>query len=326
VKLARLYVRMLRYRVATMLWMFMLLAAAYREGLQAGSWSYVWSTVALASSYVAATAVNDVADREIDRVNHPRDSGRPLITGEATEAELVRLHAVAAALAVAAAVPLGGEGLLVVAASLAIARAYSLPPLNLSHRMLAAPLVLGVAYVLVPYAHGLIGAGARPSRGDFPFAAALFGLFVARIVLKDFRDRDGDALFGKQTLLLRAGKEVTCAVSVAALVAGDALLIAALRPPAAVALVLQLFVAAAVWMLLRLRRSDDRRAEQVAIGIGARVGNGLLLTTLAWLMLDARGAPFDRQLGLVAVIAAAFAIAFVALASRPGDAVIGYKG
>jgi 4-hydroxybenzoate polyprenyltransferase len=172
----------------------------------------------------------------------------------------------------------------------------------------------------------VLGGGVQPSRRDIPFAAALLALFVARIVLKDFRDRDGDALFGKQTLLLRAGKAVTCAVSLAALLAGDLALVVALRPPLAVALLLQLFVAAAVWMLLRLRRADDRRDEQVAIGIGARVGNGLLVTTLAWLMLDARGAPFDRQLGLVAVLAGAFALAFGALASRPGDVVIGYKG
>jgi len=270
--------------------------------------------------------VNDVADREIDRVNHPRDSGRPLVTGEATEAELLRLHVVAAALALAAAVPLGPQGVVVVVVSLAVGRAYSLPPLTLSHRTLIAPLVVGFAYVLVPYAHGLIGTGARPSRSDVPFAAALLALFTARIVLKDFRDRDGDALFGKPTLLLQAGKTVTCAVSLAALVIGDVVLILALRPPAAVALVLQLFVAAAASMLLRLRRLADRREEQVAIGIGARVGNGLLVTTLAWLMLDARGAPFDRQLGLVAVLAGAFAIAFAALAARPGDAVIGYKG
>ena len=69
--------RMLRYRVAAMVWMFMLLGAAFPDGLPDFSLAYVWATLALASSYVAATSVNDIADADIDRVNHPRDSGRP---------------------------------------------------------------------------------------------------------------------------------------------------------------------------------------------------------------------------------------------------------
>jgi len=317
---------MLRYRVASMLWMFMLLAAAYREGLHSVSLDYAWSTVALASTYVAATALNDVADRDIDRINHPRDSGRPLVTGDATEAELLTLHRRAAALALLAAVPLGLAGLAVVAISLAIARAYSVPPLTLSHRTLFAPLALAIAYVLVPYAHGLIGAGAPPSQQDVPFAGALLALFLSRIVLKDFRDRDGDALYGKSTLLLRAGKTTTCAVSLSALVVGDVALLATLRPSGGAIFLLQLLVAGAAWMVVRLWLVADRREEQVAIGTGARAGNGLLVSTLAWLLLDARGAPAEHELVVLGAIAFAFALGFVVLAARPHEAVIGYKG
>jgi chlorophyll synthase len=326
VRQLHLFVRMLRYRVALMLWMFLLLAAAYRDGLAGGSWPLACSAFALASTYVAATAVNDVADREIDLVNHPRDPGRPLVTGEATVNDLLRLHQVAAVLALLASVPLGPVGLGVVALSLVIAWVYSLPPFALSHRTLLAPLALAVAYVLVPYTHGLIGVGVGPTAADARFAAALFALFVARIVLKDFRDRDGDARYGKPTLLLRAGKGVTCVVSLGALGLGDAALVTALRPPAAIAFVLQLFVAGAVWMVVRLWRADDRRDEQVAIGTGARAGNGLLAAALAWLVLDARGAPLEHELALVAAIAGAFAIAFATVAIRPQDAIIGYKG
>jgi 4-hydroxybenzoate polyprenyltransferase len=321
-----LYVRMLRYRVATMLWMFMLLAAAYREGLRTPSWDYLWSTIALASCYVAATAINDVADRDIDRVNHPLDAGRPLVSGDASERDLLRLHVVAAGLALLAAVPLGWPGIGVVLLSLAVAVAYSLPPLTLSHRTLLAPLVLAVAYVLVPYAHGLLGADVWFTAKDIPFAAALFALFLARIVLKDFRDRDGDARYGKPTLLLRAGKTVTCLTSLVALGAGNILLLLAVRPPAPVAAVLELFFCAVAWMLLVLHRSTDRRDEQVAIGIGARMANGLLITTLATLLLDARGAAVEEQLGLVLALAVVFGSSFLTLVARPQDAVLGYKG
>jgi 4-hydroxybenzoate polyprenyltransferase len=323
---AWLAVRMLRYRVALMLWLFMLLGAAFEDGLPSFSWGYVWATIALASSYVAATCLNDVADRDIDLVNHPRDQGRPLITGDATVQDLSRLHRIAALLAVAAAVPLGWKGLGVVVVSLGIGHAYSLPPVRVSFRTYLAPLVLAVACVFVPSAFGVLAAGRRVTVADAAFAAALFALFVARINLKDFRDRAGDALFGKPTLLLRFGKAATCTVSLFALVVGDILLLAAVRPAPAVGVLLELFVAAVGWMLLVLWRSELPRAEQVAIGIGARMGNGLLVVVLAWLVLSGAGATALEAFGLSAALAALFGLGFAALVRSPGEAVIGYKG
>jgi len=107
-KLPRLYVVMLRYRIAAMVAMFMLLGAA-REGRIELGLRYVWASLALASSYVAATALNDLADEQIDKVNHPRDAGRPLVEGTATRRELLALHVLASMLAVVAALPLGGR-------------------------------------------------------------------------------------------------------------------------------------------------------------------------------------------------------------------------
>ena len=320
---AALYGRMLRYRVAAMVWMFMLLAAARAEGLTRFSWDYVWATIALASSYVTATAVNDIADEQIDLVNHPRDNGRPLISGDASPRDLYRLHAVAAGLALASAVAIGRAAVAVIACSLAIAWAYSLPPLRFSYRTYLAPLVLGIAYVGVPYELGTLAAGGHV---DFTFAAALFALFVARINLKDFRDRRGDALYGRPTLLLRFGKDVTCLVSLLALIVGNALLLAALEPPVAVAATLQLYVLAIASMLLSLREAPQGRLEQVAIGLGARMGNGLLIAVLAWLILQGRGAGLADQVVLQLALLGAFGVGFVTLARRPDDVVLGYKG
>jgi 4-hydroxybenzoate polyprenyltransferase len=323
---ARLALRMLRYRVALMLWLFMLLGAAFETGLSSFSWGYVWATLALASSYVAATCLNDVADREIDLINHPKDDGRPLVTGTATVRDLVVLHRIAALLTVGVALPLGWQGLVLTAVSLSIGHAYSLPPVRLSYRTYLAPLVLAVAYVLVPYAFGIIAAGRKPASGDAVFAAALFALFVARITLKDFRDRAGDALFGKPTFLLRFGKPATCTVSLLAVVVGNILLLAAVRPAPAVAVLLELFVAAVGWMLLVLWHSELPRAEQVAIGIGARMGNGLLVVVLSWLVLTGAGATAQEAVGFSAALAVLFGLGFAALVRRPGEAVIGYKG
>jgi 4-hydroxybenzoate polyprenyltransferase len=221
---------------------------------------------------------------------------------------------------------LGAAGLLLVALSLLVSWAYSLRPLRLSYRTYLAHAALGVAYVAIPYGLGLAVVRSAPRPADALLAGALFALFVARIVLKDFRDRAGDARFGKPTFLLRYGKRATCAVSLAALATGNALLLVSLRPPAPPAAALELFVAAIVAMLVTLARVEQGRAEQVAIGIGARMGNGLLITVLAWLALDAHGAVAAERTLVVATLAAVFGLGFATLVSRPEQAVIGYKG
>jgi 4-hydroxybenzoate polyprenyltransferase len=319
----RLYVTMLRFRVAAMVWLFMLLGAAFHDGLGGPPWRYGLAALVLGSCYVAATALNDIADAPLDRVNHPGGSGRPLVSGDASPGQLYRLALAAGVVASVAAVPLGTVGVVLVAVSLAIAHGYSLPPLRFSYRTYLAPLVLGIGYVVVPYLLGVSVAGSSPRSGDLAFAAGLYALFLARIVLKDFRDREGDALYGRPTLLLRFGKEVTCSVSGLALVAGVVALTASLP---ALAPVLVGLAAAIGWMLLTLRRASEGRDEQVAIGIGARMGNGLLTCVLAWFVLESAGAPTSEQLFVTLVLAGLFAASFASLVRRPDVVVIGYKG
>lgn len=327
IRLAGLYWRMLRLRVAAMLWLFLLLGAAVQDGLLHGfSWAYVWVSISLASSYVAATSLNDIADRDIDRVNHPRDSGRPLVTGEASERDLHVLHASAGALALAAGAAASTAALALAALSLAISVAYSMPPLRLSYRTYLVAPALGVAYVLIPFSLGLVASGASPRGSDAVLCAGLLSLFVARINLKDFRDRVGDARYGKPTVLLRFGKDLTCLVSLVALGLGELLLLGALRPGLVLAVALQMFVAAVASMLYVLWRTEDSRGEQVAIGIGARMGNGLLIVLLGWLVLTGHGASGQEQVAFVLAVTALFGISFHALATRPEQAVIGYKG
>jgi 4-hydroxybenzoate polyprenyltransferase len=322
-KLPRLYLVMLRYRVAAMVALFMLLGAA-REGQLEPGLRHLLAALALASSYVSATALNDLADEEIDRVNHPRDAGRPLVEGWARRHELYVLHVVAAVLALAVAVPLGWPAVGLIATALAVSQAYSAWPVRLSYRLAGAPIALGVAYVVVPYALGLIAAQGTLRHAASTFTCGLFLLFVARIVLKDFRDRAGDALYGKPTILLRFGKATTCALSAVALTAADVVLASAVG--LSLAVLLQPFVAAIAWMLWRLWRAADGLTEQVAIGIGARVGNGLLLTMLAWLVVrESAGSAVEAFAG-AATVAAAFFLSFASLATRSHEVVIGYKG
>lgn len=325
-RLAALSLEMLRYRVAVMLWMFMLLGAAYHGITRLPPVDLLALSIALAASYVAATTVNDIADAEIDKVNHPRGRGRPLVAGTATPRDLWVLNAVAAAVALGAGAVVGPRGLLVVAVSLVIGYVYSLEPFLLSYRPYTATPVLAVAYVLAPYAHGLALADVLPGRRDALFAGALFALFMARIVLKDFRDLPGDRMFGRRTFLIRHGKPATCLVSVLALAVGTTLLLLALPLSPLLDAVVLLYVAAVAFQLHRLSRTSDPHREQVAIGLAARMGNGLLVTVLAWLLLDAQGAGPQESALLAALLLAVYGGSFLLLARRPDQVLIGYKG
>ncbi|MBA2331536.1 MAG: UbiA family prenyltransferase, partial [Actinobacteria bacterium] len=132
--LPALSLRLLRFRVAAMVWTFMLLGAAWPDGLPAFSADLLFAACALAASYVAATSVNDIADVDVDRINHPGDRARPLVTGEARERDLWRLHVLGCVVALLAAAPLGWGAVGVVAGSLVVGIAYSLPPLRVSYR------------------------------------------------------------------------------------------------------------------------------------------------------------------------------------------------
>ena len=323
--LLSLSLRLLRFRVAAMVWTFMMLGAAWPDGLPAFSVDLLWAALALAASYVAATSVNDIADADVDRVNHPGDRARPLVTGEARARDLWRLHVLASAVALLAAAPLGWAALGVVSASLAVGIAYSLPPLRVSYRTWLAPLLLSVAYVPVPVALGAVAAG-RGLDGSADLVAPLTALFLARILLKDYRDRAGDARYGKPTLLLRFGSTATCAASLAALAAANVLLVVALEPPPGLAVPLEALLVGVAVMLRRLHRARDTREEQVAIGLGARLGNGILLCLLAWLVLGGEDASDATRAAFTCALAALFLASTAALAARPERVVIGYKG
>jgi 4-hydroxybenzoate polyprenyltransferase len=322
---ASLFVRMVRWRVAVTLWFFLLIGAAAQGPLRPGV-ALLLAAASLSASYVVATTVNDIADRDVDRVNHPRDPGRPLVTGAASERDLWRTNAVAAPLALATAALAGGPVLAVSGASLAIGYAYSLRPIRLSYRTWLAPTILSVAYAIVPYALGLLAAGGRIDRVDLLLCGALYLLFLARINLKDFRDRAGDAAYGKPTLLLAHGKTVTCAVTGIALLVGCAALVAALGGHPGVVAIVSLFAAVILWTLWRLWRTSDPRDEQIAIGLGAKMGNGLLACTLASLVLQAHGAPEGMRVLAMAFLALVYGAVFLALNGRPNEIEIAYKG
>ena len=299
-KLLRLAPGMLRYRVAFLLLPFLLLGPAVHGELAAFRWSYLAGLLALLACYVVATCLNDVSDVEIDRVNQPN---RPLVTGEATRRHLLVLAAVAAVIAVLLGILVGPVGVGVIALSLMVNVAYSVPPVRLSMRPHAAAPVLALAYVALPYALGLAAAGVAPALFDTRVAACFVVLFTGRMLLKDFRDRRGDAAFGKRTFLLAHGKAATLLAVLACVVTGDGLLLTVLPANGLLIAATQTYFAAIGLELYRLSRADHPDGERVAIARGARMGNAVVLTWLGLAVLEAAGAT-PVELGVFVLLVA----------------------
>jgi 4-hydroxybenzoate polyprenyltransferase len=319
-----LLVRMMRFKVVVTLWTFLLIGLArHTVGLDAPRLGL--ALLALAAGYAVATTANDISDEAIDRVNRPRDAGRPLVTGDASVVELWRTNTIAAAVAVGAAIPLGTAALVVVGTCLVVSYAYSVRPIRLSHRWILAPVALSFAYVVLPYGLGVVIAGSGWNAGDRGLVLGLSVLFFARIVLKDFRDRLGDGRLGKPTLLLRLGKQATCFVSAIGAAVGCSIVIVAIRPGPELGALLIACGLGIEWMLLRLARVEDERSEQVSIGLAARAGNGLLVSTLALLLLRGAGADERTTVTIVGCLVAVFAASFLDAALHPDQVKIGYK-
>jgi 4-hydroxybenzoate polyprenyltransferase len=325
-KQARLVATMLRYRVAALLLPFLLLAPASHGGLRDFRWQYVAGLIALCGSYVVATCLNDVFDLDVDRINHPNARDRPLVTGEASARQLVAMAVIIGAVALVAGASIGPASVALVITSLLLNVAYSVPPMRLCSRPLAAPLVLAFAYVVLPYGLGLAAAGFGPDALDARLAGSLVVLFAGRMMLKDFRDRRGDAAFGKRTFLLTFGKPATLIVTLACIVLGDALLLTALPSSVLLVIAVEGYFAGVAYQLYRLWLATDPAAERLAIALGARMGNGVVLTLLGFMLLRTAGATDAEQGLFVAAFAGLFWFTFAYLTLKPQEALAAYRG
>jgi 4-hydroxybenzoate polyprenyltransferase len=321
----RLFWRLLRYRVAVMLVLFLLLGAASRGDLATHAAALAIAALALACSYVSATSSNDLADEQIDAINHAGHKGRLLVSGEATRADLKRLFLLASAAALVLAATLGPIPTAIMALSVLINIAYSLPPLRLSYRTMFAPAFLGVGYVALPFSLGSVVVSGRLSPSVVLMLACYF-LFIGRIVLKDFRDRAGDAKYGKPTFLLVYGKPATCAISAAAVVVGAVLLWAA-HPVSPIWLLLapSALLAVVLLQVFRLWRAPIH-AEQPIIGTGAKLGNAALIILLGLMFLGRAGATLDQRLVFAIALLMITLYSYNSLQKAPQAAVNAYRG
>jgi 4-hydroxybenzoate polyprenyltransferase len=126
-------------------------------------------------------------------------------------------------------------------------------------------------------------------RTDLLLLGGLYAGFVGRIVLKDFRDVRGDALFGKRTFLVRHGRRATCVLSAAFLVVGVSVLPFVRELSVALVAAYALFLALTLGLLWALARSTSARRDSALIAAIAIFGRGMLVTLYAHFAMLAAG-------------------------------------
>lgn len=259
----------------------------------------------VAGFLVFSVACNDLADEAIDRINLPGDVRRPLVTGAAGRRDLVVTGVFSAVAALAVSATLHWPAVVVTAAGLALSAAYSLRPVRLADRGAVASLVLPACYVAVPYLLGVFAARPFVRAGDLLLLSGLYAGFIGRILLKDFRDVRGDAMFGKRTFLVRHGRRWTCAFSACSWAAGAVLLIAAVHRPPALTAVHAVCLVIALGLIRALSADGGVRRDERLISAIAIVGRGVILTLLAHLSMVHAHVPlalYDTVIGVLAAV------------------------
>ena len=299
----RLLVLLTRPAVVVLLGLFAMTGLA-QAGAGDDQWLLIKALVIVVSFLLFSVVLNDLADEAIDRVNLAGDRSRPLVSGSSTHTEFIAIGATAAVVAIVTSALVSALAVAVVLGGLGLSASYSLRPVRLADRGAVASLLLPAGYVAVPYLVGIFSVRSHLTASDLALLGGLYIGFIGRILLKDFRDVRGDALFGKRTFLVRYGRRATCAVSAACWVAGTVTLagVRGLNPAFVGAYVV--FVAVALGLLRALAVERGARRDEAIISAIAIVGRGMIVTLVGHLsMTDAHWAPVPYVAVMGAVVA-----------------------
>jgi chlorophyll/bacteriochlorophyll a synthase len=240
--------------------------------------------VVLAGPMVCATsqAVNDWFDRHVDAINEPQ---RPIPSGRIPGQWGLVIAVVWTAASLGVATLLGPWGFAAACAGLALAWAYSAPPLRLKKNGWWGNLACGLSYESLAWITGaaVMAGGALPAVPTL-LLALLYGLGAHGIMtLNDFKAIAGDRQMGIRSLPVQLGvagaARVACAVMALPQVVVIALLLAWGAPWHAVAVVV-LLVAQALLMRWFLVRPVERALFYSGFGVPLYVA-GMMVSAFA---------------------------------------------
>ncbi len=187
------------------------------SGLQVGSrWQIATAGVLLAGPMVCGTsqAVNDWYDRHVDAINEP---SRPIPSGRLPGNWGFYIACAWTALSLFVATSLGLWGFAAAVFGLALAWAYSAPPLRLKQNGWLGNLACGLCYEGLPWFTGAAIMAAALPDWRILFVAALYSIGAHGIMtLNDFKSVEGDTAMGIRSLPVQLGvnsaARLACAV------------------------------------------------------------------------------------------------------------------
>jgi chlorophyll synthase len=244
------------------MWAFACGVVASGQALE-GRWGLVVAGILLAGPFVCATsqAVNDWFDRHVDAINEPE---RPIPSGRMPGRSGLVVAVVGTVLSLLLSLWLGPWGFGAAVVGLALAWAYSAPPLRLKANGWWGNAACGLSYEGLAWLTGaaVMAGGAMPEPRSMALAL-LYSLAAHGIMtLNDFKAIEGDRRMGVASLPVQLGPRRAAQVAgltmALAQVAVVALLLAWARPGHAAAVAALLVVQ--LWMMRRLVADPVRRA------------------------------------------------------------------
>jgi chlorophyll synthase len=229
-----------------------------------GRWPVVAAGIVLAGPLVCATsqAANDWFDRHVDAINEP---GRPIPSGRIPGRWGLWIAIGWTLLSLLVAATLGPWGFGAAAVGLALAWAYSAPPIRLKRNGWWSNAAVGACYEGLPWFTGAaVMAGARPGWPIIALAMLYSAGAHGIMTLNDFKSVEGDRRMGLGSLPVRLGIDRAAWVACLFMALPQAVVVALLfvwGEPAHAVIVALLLVAQAT-LMARLLRNPGRHAAR----------------------------------------------------------------
>jgi chlorophyll synthase len=226
----------------------------------AGRWPVIVAGVLLAGPLVCGTsqAVNDWYDRHVDAINEPN---RPIPSGRIPGSWGFYIAVVWTLVSLAVATLLGPWGFGAALVGMALAWAYSAPPLRLKRNGWWGNTAVAACYEGLPWFTGAaVMAAARPDWRIIALAALYSAGAHGIMTLNDFKSMEGDRRMGIGSLPVRLGAELAAQFACVVMALPQTLVVALLlawgRPYYAIVILLLLAVQVVLMQRLLTKPRD----------------------------------------------------------------------